>query len=92
MLVSKAGDVHKGHDEACTRGEAGKPFQGDCPVVPTNRAKGRYRLQSVRRFLGAINSRELLITLSGWFSACFNTVKPLLDVEAEKMPCNKLET
>lgn len=92
MLVSKAGDVHKGHDEACTRGEAGKPFQGDCPVVPAKRAKGCYRLQSVRGFLGAIDGRELLITSSGWFSACFKAVEPLLDVEVEKMPCNKVET
>lgn len=60
--MSKAANVHKGHDEACTGEEAESLFSGDCPVVLAHSAKGHFHSQSWGGFLGATDSREYLIT------------------------------
>lgn len=89
--MSNAANVHKGHDEACTGKEARKAFQWWLSCGPSTRCKRPFPLTKRGGILGGIDIREYLITSSGWFSASVKAAEPLLNAEAEKMPCNKVE-
>lgn len=89
--MRKAASVHKGHDEACTGKVARKAFQWWLSCGPSTWCKRPFPLTKLGWILGGIDIREYLITSSRWFSASVRAAEPLLNAEAEKMPCNKVE-